>query len=281
MAALNRAGSCRKAKWLVFGKMSRPAPGIVAAMYSVCDREIASSWSPSATTTCARIFRRSASIQFGSLAHMWVICATNAPYSFGVADRRAYSSPARADEGSEGRVLIGIRLNAVRARVRGEGEHPPHPLGMADRQIEPENGTVAPADDVGALDLQHVEQGNDVVSHKIVAEGPVVASASPMAAALDKNHAVIRGERRDLIAPVIRVGEAAVQEHHRCAFADARVVQADPVDQGSASCRSDVGLRSRRQGLPSLNAERRTPTSRPARHSGAQGHELGCWLLVA
>lgn len=42
-AALNRVGSCRKAKWLVLGRIIRPAPGIARAMYSVCSRRITSS----------------------------------------------------------------------------------------------------------------------------------------------------------------------------------------------------------------------------------------------
>src|ERR1700683_5647773 len=42
MAKLNWSGSCKKAKWLTFGRMSSPACGIVAAIYSVCGRLIAS-----------------------------------------------------------------------------------------------------------------------------------------------------------------------------------------------------------------------------------------------
>src|ERR1043166_5545338 len=43
MAKLNSSGSCRKAKWLALGRIRRPACGMVAAMYSVCSRLIASS----------------------------------------------------------------------------------------------------------------------------------------------------------------------------------------------------------------------------------------------
>ena len=34
----NVTGSCRKAKWLAFGRIRRPACGMVAAIYSVCSR---------------------------------------------------------------------------------------------------------------------------------------------------------------------------------------------------------------------------------------------------
>jgi hypothetical protein len=42
-AVLKSSGFCRNAKWLVLGRISSPAPGMVAAMYSVCARLIASS----------------------------------------------------------------------------------------------------------------------------------------------------------------------------------------------------------------------------------------------
>jgi hypothetical protein len=62
------------------GRISSPARGIIEAMYSVCSRLIASSWSPSTTNTGAVIASSCASVQFGWLAHILLICSTKASY---------------------------------------------------------------------------------------------------------------------------------------------------------------------------------------------------------
>src|ERR1700704_127484 len=86
IAKLNCRGSCKNAKWLLLGRINSPAFGIVAAIYSVCSRLIASSWSPSTTSTGVSIAASCASLQFGCSAHILLICSTNELYSLGVAD---------------------------------------------------------------------------------------------------------------------------------------------------------------------------------------------------
>ena len=54
----------------MLGRISSPAPAIVAAIYSVRARLIASSRSPSATSTGARIDCSWASAQLGSVSHI-------------------------------------------------------------------------------------------------------------------------------------------------------------------------------------------------------------------
>ena len=74
---VEQRGFHRNAKWLVFGKISSPAPGVVAAMHSVCASLIASSWALSAATAGARIDRSCAAVQFGAISYISPICATD------------------------------------------------------------------------------------------------------------------------------------------------------------------------------------------------------------
>src|SRR5260221_8664662 len=96
MAKLNCRGSCRKAKWLVSGRINSPARGIIAAIYSVCSRLIASSWSPSTPLLGVSIALCCASLQFGCSAHILLIWSTKLSYSLGVAEWASYSWPARS-----------------------------------------------------------------------------------------------------------------------------------------------------------------------------------------
>ena len=61
---------------------------------------------------------------------------------------------------------------------------------------------------------------------------------------------MVRRQRRDLVAPIVGVGEAAVQQHDRRAVADRRVVQADAVDLGVAGVFAGDRRRRGRQRLP-------------------------------
>ena len=100
-------------------------------------------------------------------------------------------------------------------RVGREGEDLADAVRVADGEVDAENAAVAPADDVGLGDVQTVHQRDDVVGHQIVAVGPRVAGAAAVAAAVHQNDGMMRRHGRDLIAPIVGVREAAVQENHR------------------------------------------------------------------
>jgi len=63
---------------------------------------------------------------------------------------------------------------------------------MANGEVEAEHGAVAPAHDVGPSDVQYVEQGDNVVSHKVVAVRASVACAAAVAAAVHDDDGVVR-----------------------------------------------------------------------------------------
>ena len=71
-----------------------------------------------------------------------------------------------------------------------------------------------------------------------------------MAAAVHDDDGVVRSESLYLIAPIVRVGETAVQKDDRRTVADARVIEADAVDLGVAGVLAGDRGRSGRQGLP-------------------------------
>ena len=121
---------------------------------------------------------------------------------------------------------------------------------MANGEVEAEDGAVAPAHHVGLGDVQRVEQGDDVVGHEVVAVRAGVARAAAVAAAVYDDDGVARRESLDLIAPIVRVGEAAVQKDDRRTVADRRVIEADAVDLGVTGVLAGDRGGSRWQGLP-------------------------------
>jgi hypothetical protein len=123
---------------------------------------------------------------------------------------------------------------------------------VAKFEVESEDGAVAPADDVGLADLERIHHRHHVVGHEIVTVRARVARACPVASAVHQDHGVMRRHRRDLGAPIVGVGEAAVQEEHRRALAVHRIVDLDPIgfDLAGAVGRDRRGRR--RQGLPPL-----------------------------
>jgi hypothetical protein len=86
---------------------------------------------------------------------------------------------------------------------------------VAHREIDAENAAIAPADDVGLRDLQHIHQRHDIVGHQIIAVRARIARAAAVAAAVHQDHGMMRRHGRDLVAPVVGVGKAAMQENHR------------------------------------------------------------------
>jgi len=65
----------------------------------------------------------------------------------------------------------------------------------------------------------------------------------------------MRRHRRDLIAPIVGVGEPAMQEDDRRAVAVDRIVDLDPVGVGLAAAVGGDRGRRRRQHLPTLGRE--------------------------
>src|SRR5262245_21926398 len=108
---------------------------------------------------------------------------------------------------------------------------------MMHGDIEPDDRAVAPADDRSLWNFEEIHQCNDVLRHQVIAVWPGVAGAAAMAAAVHDDDAVLRLERLDLLAPVIRIGEPAMQQDDRPALAKAGVPDLDPVDRGEAALR--------------------------------------------
>ena len=77
-----------------------------------------------------------------------------------------------------------------------------------------------------------------------------VARAAAVAAAVHDDDGVVRSESLDLLAPIVRVGEAAVQKDDRRTVTDRRVIEVDAVDLGVAGVLTRNRGRSWRQGLP-------------------------------
>ena len=136
--------------------------------------------------------------------------------------------------------------------VGGEGEHLADPVLVAHREVEPKDAPVAPADDVGLRDLQRIHQRHDVVGHQFIAVRARVAGRTAMAAAVHQDHGMVGGDRGP-IAPIVGVGEAAVQEDHRRTLAVDRIIDLIPLASASPLVGRDRRGR-RRQGLPPLAA---------------------------
>ena len=151
--------------------------------------------------------------------------------------------------GGEDRAL-GDVLDAARVGVGGKGEQLRQPLGMVDGDVEADDGAVAPADDRGLVDLERVHQAEHVRGHQVVAEGLVVARAAAVAAAVHHDDAVVLGQHRHLVAPVVGVGQPAMQQDDRRAAAELAYQIADAVDRRVAALRRRRQRRRRRKRQP-------------------------------
>jgi hypothetical protein len=126
----------------------------------------------------------------------------------------------------EGRGVKGARLAAAFGVIRAAvGEQPAQPLGMADRDLEPDIGAVAPADQRRPVDLQILEQGEVVVGHPGEAVGLVGARAAAAATPVGDDHPVVFGEGRHQEAEFVRVGQAAMDQQHRITRATRNAVK--------------------------------------------------------
>ena len=121
---------------------------------------------------------------------------------------------------------------------------------MMHRDVEADDPAVAPADDRGLLDFKEIHQPDHIRGHQIVAVRPLVAGAAAVTAAVHDDNAIARLQRAHLMAPVIRVGEPAMQQDDRLAVAEGGVPQLDAVDGRSAALRRLRQSGRRRQGQP-------------------------------
>ena len=103
---------------------------------------------------------------------------------------------------------------------------------MPHRHVQSDDRTVAPAHNIGFLDIEPVEQRHDVVGHQVIPERLVVARAAPMSAAVHHDNAMMSGERQHLVAEIVGIGQAAVEHHDRRASTDLRVEQPDSIEFG-------------------------------------------------
>src|SRR5580704_6190588 len=171
------------------------------------------------------------------------------------------------DISGESRVLLDALNHAGGDRVGGEGEDLADAILVAHREVKPKDAAVAPADDVGLWDLQHIHERDDIVGHEVIAVRARIASAAAVTATVHQDHGMMRRDGWNLVAPIVGIGEAAVQENHRRTLAVNRVVDLDAIGFGFAATVRGDRRRGRRQVLPSLSGERRQ------RYAGEEGSE--------
>lgn len=87
---------------------------------------------------------------------------------------------------------------------------------MTKSEIDAENRSVTPTDNVRLRNMQAVEQGDDVVCHEVITEGLRAPCAASVSSRIDKDDRVMRMEGTHLVAPVVAVGKASMQENNRC-----------------------------------------------------------------
>src|SRR5580700_4117708 len=100
---------------------------------------------------------------------------------------------------------------------------------MMDGDIEADDGAIAPPHDGSLRDVQSIHQRNHITRHQVISDGFGIESAAAMTTAIDHDHFKTRGKRRDLKAPIIRIGEAAVQENYGRSLTKRGVPEADAI----------------------------------------------------
>ena len=172
----------------------------------------------------------SASVQFGWLNHMWLICSTKALYSFGVAESFSYSFPARSMKAAKVGFFFYVVLHSGRDGIGRECKDFTDPVGMAHRHVERDDAAVTPSHDVGARNFQDVEKADDIIGHQVIPIGLSIARAAPMPPAVHQNDPMRRRQSSHLVAPIIGIGQTSVKQHDRRAIADRGVKELDAVE---------------------------------------------------
>jgi hypothetical protein len=115
------------------------------------------------------------------------------------------------DVTAEGGVGGDILAQATDIVIGPEGIELGQSLGMVHGDVEADDSAVAPADQRGLVDLEIVHECDDVGGHQRVTVGLRGARAAAMAAAVGRDYLEVFCEGRDLVAPDIGMGEAAMQ----------------------------------------------------------------------
>ncbi len=111
--------------------------------------------------------------------------------------------------------------------VAGEEEHPGGAVRRLPRQDECGVGAIAPADEGRLGHAKRIHDGASVGCHEFVAVRPRVAGRTALATAVDHDGLVPCPDQRwNLVAPITRVPQATVQQHHRRSRPDAGVPDA-------------------------------------------------------
>ena len=113
---------------------------------------------------------------------------------------------------------------------RVHGHYRDHALRHPPRRLQGHRAAHGAADEHDALQTQLRDHGLDVLAE--AANRPVLASLArlPVTGQVDRDHAMILGEDRDLVVPQFAVAAPAVDKHQRgIALAPDGVVDGDAV----------------------------------------------------
>src|SRR5580700_239787 len=121
---------------------------------------------------------------------------------------------------------------------------------MMDGDVQSENGAIAPADDGSFSKFQEVHDRQYVRGHQIVAEGFAIARATPMTATVHDHDLIMRSQNRDQLAPIVGIGEAAVQKNNWHPAAKRCVPYFNAVNRRISAFRMRWQAWSRRQSEP-------------------------------
>ena len=130
---------------------------------------------------------------------------------------------------------------SIVAVVGRDQDRPADTVRVRDHQLVAREPAEAEADDVGSLDPQVVEQGDDVGREVGERRGTIDVGGVTVALELDRDHPVALGEHRQRDGEVQADGhQTAVEEHQRRSVAVLLVVQVQPVDIGVRHAPTDV-----------------------------------------
>jgi hypothetical protein len=121
---------------------------------------------------------------------------------------------------------------------------------MMHGKIEPDNGAITPAYDGSLIDLEIVHEPDDVRRHEVVAIGLAVAGTASVAAAVHDHHFVVLLQHRNLLAPVVAVRKAAMEQDYGLSVAEDCVPDPDAIHRRIATAECCRQSRGRRQGQP-------------------------------
>jgi hypothetical protein len=187
---VNCWGSCRKEKWLTWGLQQQPGIGDRAGHelgVLALDRLVVIGVDdPGRHRDASQLLGREVGLRLPHLADLvekgfvLVWCRRQCRvFLFGARDI-GVGHRAVGDVGHPARIGIG-----------GKSKELAQPLGMMDRDVETDYPPVAPTDDRHLGELQEVHQADHVRGHQVVAVGPVIVRAAPVAAAVHDDDPIL------------------------------------------------------------------------------------------